>query len=139
MFYFSRALETEERALKFSRDLKSLPCERIHANVFVLLKLLFVVLQKVAVQTRPKPHYSYIRPVFCFSLFLIEQSITISVCMYMYQNVYQNHLMNLFHRYVNIFIYKLLLKLFVPPIQRIILFRGFEYKIILRIIVLKIL
>ena len=43
MFYFSRrALEMEERAIKFSRDLKSLPCERINANTLVLLKLLFV-------------------------------------------------------------------------------------------------
>ena len=46
LFYFSRrALEMEQRAIKFSRDLKSLPCERTHANTFVLLKLLFVVLQ----------------------------------------------------------------------------------------------
>ena len=43
MFYFSRrALKMEERAIKFSRDLKSLPCERINANTLVLLKLLFV-------------------------------------------------------------------------------------------------
>ena len=53
MFYFSRqALEMEQCAIKFSRDLKSLPCERIHANAFILLKLRFVVLQKVAVRTR---------------------------------------------------------------------------------------
>ena len=54
MFYFShRALEMEERVIKLSRVLKSLPGERIHANAFVLLKLLIVVLQKVAVRTRP--------------------------------------------------------------------------------------
>ena len=40
--------------IKFSHDLKSLPCERIHVNAFVLSNLLFVVLQKVAVRRRPK-------------------------------------------------------------------------------------
>ena len=55
MFYLShRALEMEERAIKFSCDLKSLPCEHIHGNALVLLKLLFVVLQKVAVRTMPR-------------------------------------------------------------------------------------
>ena len=54
MFYFSRrALEMEQRVIKFSRDLKSLPYELIvYGNAFVLLKLLFVVLQKLAVRTR---------------------------------------------------------------------------------------
>ena len=47
MFYFSRrALEMEQREIKFSRDLKSLPCERIHANAFDLLKLLLSYYKK---------------------------------------------------------------------------------------------
>ena len=48
-----READNNTRGIKLSRDLKSLPCERIHANAFVLLKLLFVVLLQVAVRTRP--------------------------------------------------------------------------------------